>query len=419
MRVLIIGSGLLGVMTAYFLVREGHEVCVLDRQAGPGLETSFANGGMLTPSQANPWNEPGVLWRLVRYLGDEDSPLLLRLSALPSMLGWGFKFLRNSSPQRYHRSLMHNARIAEYSLRVLQQLRAQLNVPYDHGTQGTMKIFREQKELDTTAGFAERLHEYGVNFRLLDSTVAVEIEPAIAPVKDEIVGAAYYPDDEHGDAFQFCSAMSDFAQRAGAEFRFSTIVTELVRDGAAISSVRTTEEVLTADAYVLAAGSYSPLLAKTANLKIPVQPVKGYSVTTRLNGWAQPPRMPVIDESLHAGVTPLGDRLRSVGTAEFAGYDTSLNARRISNLLDLLIRIFPQYEPYFERTKVQEWTGLRPMTSDGVPILGHSPLQNLYLNTGHGHLGWSMCAGSGQAVAALISGKQPDIDLAPYNFDRF
>ena len=418
-RVLIVGSGLLGVMTAYFLSRDGHEVCVIDRQGGPGLETSYANGGMLTPSQANPWNEPGIFWRLLRYLGREDSPLLLRLSALPSLFGWGIEFLRNSTPERYHANLARNARIAEYSLKVLQNLRAEHKLPYDHGTEGTMKIFRERRALDTTAQLAEQLQQHGVQCHIIDTNAAIEVEPAIAPLKDEIVGAAFYPHDEHGDAFQFCAAMSDYAQQAGAEFRFNTTVTGLQGDPTAMTGVRTTSGVLTADAYVLAAGSHTPTLAKELELEIPVRPVKGYSVTTRLNGWSEPPKLPVIDEALHAGVTPLGDRLRSVGTAEFAGYDSRLNARRITNLLDLLVRIYPQYEPFLRRDSVQEWAGLRPMSSDGGPILGRSPVRNLFINTGHGHLGWSMCAGSGKAVADVIAGREPDIDMAPYNINRF
>ena len=250
--------------------------------------------------------------------------MLLRLSALPSLFGWGIDFLRNSTPERYHANLARNARIAEYSLKVLQNLRAEHKLPYDHGTEGTMKIFRERRALDTTAQLAEQLQQHGVQCHIIDTNAAIEVEPAIAPLKDEIVGAAFYPHDEHGDAFQFCAAMSDYAQQAGAEFRFNTTVTGLQGDPTAMTGVRTTSGVLTADAYVLAAGSHTPTLAKELELEIPVRPVKGYSVTTRLNGWSEPPKLPVIDEALHAGVTPLGDRLRSVGTAEFAGYDSRL-----------------------------------------------------------------------------------------------
>jgi D-amino-acid dehydrogenase len=419
MKILVIGSGLLGVTTAYFLARYGQEVMVLDRAEGVGVETSFANGGMLTPSQANPWNAPGMLWKILSWIGKDEAPLLLRPKALPSLSLWSMQFLRNSSQTRYMDNTLRNVRLANYSLRVLQSLREETEIRYEQSTRGTMKVFRDQRSIDRSAALAEKLVPHGVVHRVVDGAGAVKIEPALAPVSEKLVGGIHYPNDEAGDAYKFCRALSDRAAELGTEFLFYTEVLGFQHDGRRVLSVDLSHKRLEADVFVVAAGSYSPLLVKALGISLPISPVKGYSITLPLAKHKNRQRIPIVDDGLHAAVTPLGDRIRVAGTAEFTGYDKALREERIQNLFRLLRQVFPDYAADVDDSQTERWTGLRPMTVDGVPVLGRSSYENLYFNTGHGHLGWTMAAGSGKAVADLIVGDQVKIDLADYRFDRF
>ena len=419
MKAVVIGAGLLGVTTSYFLAKNGWQVQVIERESSAGLGTSFANGGMLTPSQAGPWNEPGILLRLLKYVGNEDSPLLIRPMGLPRMLGWGFQFVRNSSAERYYRNLILNATIANYSLAVQRTLRTQIPIRYDSSTVGTMKIFRDQHDFDVAARATESLRTQAIKCHLLDPNGAVDLEPVLAPIRKELIGAIYYPDDESGDAFKFCAGLADKAAEAGVAFKCATTAhTFHGRDGEIISLGTSAGEVR-GDAYVLAAGSYSVPLAKTLRLRLPITPVKGYSLSVATAGWAETPTIPLVDEALHAAVTPLGDRLRVAGTAEFSGYDSRIRPSRMSNLYNLVAKILPNCRDSLANSAAKEWAGLRPMSCDGVPLLGQTSIRNLFLNTGHGHLGWSMACGSGKAVADLITGRNPELDLNSYSVNRF
>ncbi len=419
MRILVVGSGLLGITTSYFLIRYGHEVVVVDRAEGPGMETSFANGGMLTPSQADPWNSPGVFWKALSWLGKEDAPLLLRPSALLSLSVWGPKFLRNSAWTRYTENTLRNVRLASYAVRMLRAIREETGIDYDQASRGTMKIFREQQSIDQVVALAAMLSDYGVNYRVLDSTGAVNIEPALAPIREKLAGAIHYTTDESGDAHKFCLALTPILASQGVQFHFNTTVSRFQYAGSRLSSAVTTQGRLEAEAFVITAGSYSPLLVKSLGIKLPIKPVKGYSITLPRGDWHDGPRLPIVDESLHAAVTPLGERIRVAGTAEFAGFDKTLTESRIKNLFSLLRQVFPDYASKLDESQAERWMGFRPMTVDGVPILGKSSFENLYFNTGHGHLGWSMSAGSAKAVADLITGKTPEIELSDYSLDRF
>jgi len=414
MRVVIVGSGLMGLVTAYFLRRDGADVCVVDRQDSAARETSFANGGMLHASQANPWNAPGIMWAALGMIGREDSPLLLRKTALPRLLRWGFSFVRQSSPERYAANIERNTRLANYSLSVMRELRAVEDLDYDFSGQGTLTIYRTQQEFDDAGRYAEQFSAGGVTFETLDRDGAVEIEPALKSIANDISGATYCPQDESGDAFKFCQHLQSVCQNNGVEFQFGVRATRLERDGDEITSVHTDSRRLRADAFVLSAGSFTPILTRTAGLRVPVQPVKGYSITAPVGEWAGPPRIPVIDEHLHAAVCPLGNRLRVAGTAEFAGYNQVLTKSRIDNLFQLLMALYPDYTPHLNEMVTDRWTGLRPVAPDGVGIMGRTRLKNLYLNTGHGHLGWTMAAGAGKAVAAEVSGVESEFDLADY-----
>lgn len=419
MHVVVIGSGLLGVSTAYWLRELGAAVTVIDRAPGPGRETSFANGALLTPSMADPWNAPGVLWKLLGWLGREDSPMLLRPTALPGLARWGLRFLRESSESRFRANTLANVRLAQYSLASLHALRAIDGMSFDHGAVGTLKLVRNARSFEEARAMAEWLATHGVASRALDRDATVELEPALQPIARELAGAIYFPGDEHGDAFRYCEALAKVATRRGVTFRYTTPVTALETNGGRIAAVRTQDGTLPVESVVVAAGSYSPQLLAPAGIRLPVAPVKGYSISAPLPAGLSGPRIPVLDGELHAVAVPLGASLRLAGTAEFAGHDLTLPAARIENLVHLLSRTYPEIAARVPRASIEPWTGLRPMSADGVPIVSRTPIENLYLNTGHGHLGWTMATGSGRALADLVMGRPPAIDLTPYALDRF
>jgi len=417
MKVLIVGSGLSGVTTAYALRCRGHEVTVLDREAGPARETSFANAALLTPSMAGPWNAPGC-WRvLLASLGRSDSAMQLRLKALPGLVGWGATFLRNSRTDTFHRNMQSNLRLAQYSLRVMHTWREVTRVEYSRATRGTLSIFRDQTALNLAVAAANRLSSEGVAFRSLSSGQTVELEPGLAPIARQLLGGIHYENDETGDAYQFSLALAEHARRLGVQFRFRSEVTSLQARAGRVLTVLSGQERFAADRYVVAAGSYSMPLLRRVGIHLPVRPVKGYSVTFERAPAPELLRIPVVDDQLHAVVVPLGAAIRLAGTAEFAGFDRTLNPARVRNLLALLQRILPRAR--FDSSMGRPWCGLRAMSADGVPLIGYTPLENLLVITGHGHLGWTMAAGSGQLLADLMSGEVPSVDPAPYDPRRF
>jgi D-amino-acid dehydrogenase len=419
MRVLVVGSGLLGLTTAYFLRREGADVCVVDRDDGPGRDTSFANGGLIHAGQASPWNDPDVMRQVLRTFGREHAALLVRMHALPRLWRWGISFLLQSRRVRFTANLARNARLAQYAIGVLKELREETTFDYDYSAGGIITVYRTAEELDSAQAYSDHFSRYGIEHRLLEQNEIAKLEPALVPVLDRFVGGLYFPGDESGDAFKFCCDLHRACERLGVEFRYRTRIKKLVTGKGLVVSADTDDHRLRADCFVLAAGSFTPLLAKTAGLRVPVEPVKGYSLTIPFGGWPQPPAVPVIDAHLHAALCPLGDRLRVAGTAEFAGYSRTLTKSRIDNLFELTRSVYPEFEPHIRHESTDRWTGLRPMTPDGVGVMGATPLSNLYLNTGHGHLGWTMAAGAGKAVAQQIVGAAAEFDLSEYGLDRF
>lgn len=417
MKALIIGSGLIGTTSAYFLARRGWEVTVLDRQDGPGQETSFANGALLTPSMPEPWNAPGS-WRvLLASLGRSDSPLQLRLGALPSLAGWGAAFLRNSSPQRYRRNTIKNLKLALHNLAVLRRLRQDIGLEYGCATSGTMRLFRDPAPLGRALEWAQSLRDEGLNHRPLTGGDLVAMEPALAPIAAELAGGIYYPDDEIGNAYKFCVGLAEHARRAGVDFRFRTPVTSIETRQGKVAAVRSGAEAFTADSYIVAAGSYSPLLLKELGIAVPVRPAKGYSLTFERPTPAMPFRIPVCDDDFHAVVVPLENVIRVAGTAEFTGYDLSLPEARIGNLVRLMRGVLPTWP--LDPTAAKPWCGLRPMAADGVPIIGPTPIGNLWINTGHGHLGWTLTVGSARLLSDLLTGNPPSVNPDDYALARF
>jgi D-amino-acid dehydrogenase len=417
MKVLVIGGGLIGLSSAYFLRRDGNDVTVIDRADGPGRECSFANGGLLTPGMAEPWNAPGCWRLLLKSLGRSDVAMQLRLRALPALAGWGIQFLRNSSATNFERNALSNLRLALHSLKVMHSLREETRIDYGHATSGSLKIFRSQAALDVAWGTAIRRLEKGALSKRLSAAETVRLEPTLAPIADDLAGSIHCAADESGDAYQFCVALADYAKEQGVHFRFKSEVTSLELGSGRVTAAICRQEQLIADRYVLAAGSYSTPLLRQVRVSLPVRPAKGYSVTIGVPEGHQPLSIPVIDDHWHAAVVPLKNAMRVAGTAEFAGYDLTLSQDCISNLMRLLHEILPKVQ--FDPTTVKPWCGLRPMSVDGVPIIGPTSIPNLWVNTGHGHLGWTMAAGSGQLLADLVSGKAPSINSAPYALTRF
>lgn len=416
MRVLVLGSGVIGTSVAYYLARAGHEVQVVDRQPGPALETSYANAGEVSPGYSAPWAGPGVPIKAIKWLLMHHSPLVIKPMLDLAMWRWSLSMLRNCTAARYRVNKGRMVRLAEYSRDCLQALRADIGIEYDERTQGTLQLFRTQKQLDGTAEDINILNEYGVPYQLLDRTGYLEYEPALADVQHKFVGALRLPGDETGDCFKFTNSLAQKAKELGVEFNFGVDIKALERNGNAITGVRTGNGLLTADRYVLALGSYSTPMLKPLGIHIPVYPVKGFSITVPITDASKAPESTIMDESYKVAVTRLGDRIRVGGTAQLSGYDLHLDESRRDTLNFVVSDLFPQGG---DLSRAEFWTGLRPMTPDGTPIIGDTPYDNLLLSTGHGTLGWTMAAGTGRVMADLISGKSPEIDMEGLTVARF
>ncbi|WP_158045277.1 D-amino acid dehydrogenase [Skermanella pratensis] len=416
MKVLVLGSGVIGVTSAYFLAKAGHEVTVVDRQPAAGLETSYGNAGEVSPGYSSPWAAPGLPFKAVKWLFMKNRPLVIWPKLDPAQWAWGLSLLRNCTAERYETNKARMVRIAEYSRDTLRDLRAEAGIRYDERAKGTLQLFRKQEQLDGTAADIAILKRFGVPFELLDRDGCIAAEPALALVRDKFAGGLRLTGDETGDCFKFTQALADRAKDLGVTFRYGVGIRHLAGDGRRITGVVTDQDELTADRYVVALGSYSPLLLKPLGIRIPVYPVKGYSITVPITDPAGAPESTVMDETYKVAVTRLGDRIRVGGTAELTGYDLTLRPSRRGPLDHVVTDLFPRGG---DVSRAEYWTGLRPMTPDGPPIIGPTPLANLYLNTGHGTLGWTMAAGSGRVLADMVSGRTADIDLEGMTIGRY
>ncbi len=416
MKVLVLGSGVIGVASAYYLARAGHEVEVVDRQPGPALETSFGNAGEVSPGYSSPWAGPGVPLKAIQWMLMQHSPLVIWPMLDPAMWRWGLQMLANCTERAYALNKSRMVPIAEYSRDCLKALRAETGIAYDDRAQGTLQLFRTQKQLDGIAGDVAVLKDYGVPFEVLDRAGFCRVEPALALTQDKFVGALRLPGDETGDCHIFSQRLAEMAKALGVVFRFDTTIQGLDAEGGAISGVRTSAGRLSADRYVLALGSHSPLWLKPLGLRIPVYPVKGYSITVPITDATGAPESTVMDETHKVAVTRLGDRIRVGGTAELAGYSLALREPRRATLEHVVTDLFPRGG---DVSRASFWCGLRPMTPDGTPIVGPTPVPNLLLATGHGTLGWTMAAGTGRVIADLVSGRQPDIDVTALAMSRY
>jgi len=416
MTVLVLGSGVIGTTIAYYLARAGEDVTVVDRQPGPGLETSYANAGEVSPGYASPWAGPGVPVKAIKWILMHHSPLIVKPMLDPAMWRWGFAMLRNCTEARYRVNKSRMVRLAEYSRDCLKALRAETGIAYDERALGTLQLFRTQKQLDGVGKDTQILDEYRVPYEVLDRAGYLRSEPALARVQEKFVGALRLPGDETGDCLLFTQRLADMAAGLGAKFRFDVEVTRLVREGERIVAVETSAGPMQADAIVVALGSHSPKWLNPVGVRIPVYPVKGFSITVPIRDAAAAPESTIMDETHKVAVTRLGDRIRVGGMAQLSGYDMALVARRRKTLEFVLTDLFPEGG---DLARTTFWTGLRPMTPDGTPVIGPTRLANLFLATGHGTLGWTMAAGTGRAMTDLLLGKRPEIDFEGLTVERY
>lgn len=416
--ILIIGGGLAGVTTLYELVARGRPAVLAEANGGLAEGTSWANAGMLTPSQADPWNSPGVWRHLLASLADPYAPMKIRPSAIPGLALWGLRFLHNSAPRPHRDATLASHALAAYSHVRLAALRAELDLQFDASDAGTMKVFESEAALAPSLAIARLLEPRGLRFELLKGDRIVEVEPALGAANARFTHALYYPDDGSGDARAFTRALGEHARRLGGEIRTGVAVSRLLTQGGRVVGAATPDGDIAADAIVLAAGTASPRLARTAGAGLAIKPAKGYSLTFRVADAGDLPRLPIVDEAAHAAVTPIGDRLRAAGTAEFAGNDARVTPARIDNLLRLLIRLYPKIAARCDPADGEPWAGLRPMSADGRPFIGRTRIEGLWTNAGHGHLGWTMAAGSASLLAQLLCGEEPGMDPTPYRANR-
>lgn len=413
MKVAVLGAGVIGTASAWYLSRAGHDVSVYDRQPAAGMETSFANGGQVSVSHAVPWANPQAPALALKWLLKEDAPLLFRPRLDPAQWRWGLAFLAECTPQRTRHNIRQLVALGLYSRQCLQALRRETGIEYDHLGRGILHLYTDVREFDAAVHAAGQMREFGLERRVKTPAECVAIEPALAAARPLLAGGTFTPEDESGDAHKFTQALAGRCARLGVRFHYGSTVERLLASGGAIEGIRTTRadgsaELLRADAYVLALGSYSPLLAGPAGVRLPVYPAKGYSVTMAVKDPARAPAVSLTDDGHKLVFSRLGERLRVAGTAEFTGYDTSINAVRCNAILKRALQLFPGAG---DAAQAQFWAGLRPSTPGNLPLIGRTRLKNLFLNTGHGTLGWTHACGSGAALADILCGKMPAVEF--------
>ena len=416
MKIVILGSGVIGTTSAWYLAAAGHEVTVLDRRQGPALETSFANAGEISPGYATPWAGPGVPAKAVKWLMMRHSPLRIRPHLDPAFWRFGLAMLRNCTAAAYEVNKGRMIPIAEYSRDMLKTLRAETGISYDERTRGTLQLFRTEKLMAGAPKDQKVLNALGVPNELLDPDGCIAAEPALARVREKFVGGLRLPNDETGDCFKFTNALRDLAAARGVDFRYGVKVERILAEAGRVTGIATAAGTVTGDAYVLALGSYSPLILKEHGIGLPVYPVKGYSLTVPITDASGAPESTVMDEKHKVAITRLGDRIRVGGMAELDGYSTDLHPSRRATLEHVVSDLYPAGG---DARAGAFWAGHRPMTPDGPPVIGRAKFSNLWLNTGHGTLGWTMACGSGAVLADLVSGRAPAIDARPLGLERY
>jgi D-amino-acid dehydrogenase len=413
-KVLVLGAGVVGVTSAWYLAEAGHEVTVVDRQPQAGLETSFANGGQISASHAEPWAKPAMVPKILRWLGREDAPLLFRPRTELAQWRWAFGFLGECIPGRFERNCRALAGLAAYSRGCLRALRHRTGLRYDQLSRGILHFATDGHDFEVLARSAEAMRALGIERQVKSAPECLALEPALRESQDPVAGGVYAPDDESGDARRFTQELAQLAAARGVKFHFNHSIQALGAAAGEVKGVLTDKGEMAADAYVVALGSYSPLLLDPIGIRVPVYPLKGYSVTLQLGPEHAPlaPMVSLTDEARKIVISRLGNRLRAAGTAELAGYDTGVNAVRCAAIARRLRELFPALGGI---TQYESWAGLRPATPSNVPIIGRTRLANLFLNTGHGTLGWTLACGSAAALADLVSGRRPEVAFRFHN----
>lgn len=416
MRVLILGSGVTGTSLAYYLAKKGFQVTVIDRQSGPALETSYGNAGQVSPGYASPWAAPGVPLKALKWLPQKHAPLAVHATADCSQYRWMMQMLLNCTATRYTINKERMVRLSEYSRDCLDQLRKETGISYEERTLGTTQLFRTQQQLDASAKDIKVLKESGVPYEVLDRAGIIKVEPALAPVINKLTGALRLPNDETGDCYLFTTRLAKMAEELGVNFKFNSTIERLDIRNNQINGVWVNSELIQADQYVLCLGSYTAKLLATVGINAPIYPLKGYSLTVPIINPNMSPVSTILDESYKVAITRFDNRIRVGGMAEIAGFDLALNPRRKQTLEMVTKDLYPQGG---DMAQAEFWTGLRPATPDGTPIIGETSIKNLYLNTGHGTLGWTMAAGSGRYLSDILAGQQPEISTEGFAISRY
>ena len=412
MRTLVLGAGVIGTTTAYYLAKSGHQVDVLERHPEAARDASFANGGVLHASDAEPWSRPGMPRLVLGWLGKEDAPMLLRLRALPSMWRWGIDFVRHCTIEQYRRALAANLRLAQHTLAIMDAIRLDTGIEYDSAQRGMLRIYTRQEALDKNATECALQAALGLVYEIADATRCVALEPALAPIRSAIVGGIYAPRDEQGDCQKFTVGLRRHCERnLGVKFHFGTNISRIARSGDRVKHVETDGGRFTADRFIVALGSYSSPLLSPVGVRVSIYPAKGLTVTVSDQAWPEGPKMPVMDDTRLFGLNHIGNYYRLSGSVEFGGWDATPNPARVNALVANAFNVFPDFRRCYDPHTAKVWAGLRPMPSSGSPYIGATKLKNLVLNCGHGHLGWTLACGSSQLVADIVSTRTPAIDM--------
>lgn len=415
MRVIVLGSGVIGVASAYYLAQQGAEVTVLDRQSGPAEETSFGNAGQISPGYSTPWAAPGIPFKAVKWMFQHHAPLAINLDGSMWQLQWMAQMLKNCNPQSYAVNKERMMRVAEYSRDCLRELRKDTGINYENRAKGTLQLFRKEAQMEAVQRDISVLQECGVSYELLNGNELGRVEPALANTQDKLVGGLHLPNDETGDCYLFTNALAQIAKELGVNFQFNQNVEKLIVEGDEIKGVQVNGKVLTADRYVLAFGSYSRDFLKPLDLQLPVYPVKGYSLTIPIIDPAFAPQSTVLDETYKIAITRFDQRIRVGGMAELSGFNLGLNDDRRATLQMVTQDLFPGGD----MAQASFWTGLRPMTPDSTPIIGATRFKNLFLNTGHGTLGWTMACGSGKLISDIVLNHKTEISTDGLSIQRY
>ncbi len=409
MTTVVLGAGVVGTATAWYLKKAGHDVIVVDRQAEAGMETSWGNGGVIHASEVEPWSQPGMPLKIIKWLGQENAPLLLRYGAIPHMWRWGIEFARNCTLKKFRANAISNLDLALHSLKSLQEIGAEADIKYDRAARGVIKIYRSGDSLDIAQGSADYLAKHGLLFERIAPDRCVALEPALQDTKSTLAGGLYFARDEVGDCNKFTQGLAAACAARGVCFHYGETVRAIETAGGRVVEVTTNKGRISADIVVVALGSFTAPLLATLGIRVPIYPVKGISITFPQGIWNSAPEIPVIDDSKLFGLVPIGDRMRISGSAEITGYDTVPAMARAQAIIDNASFTFPEIKRHLDLSKARIWAGLRPVSPAGTPIIGRTRVEGLWINAGHGHLGWTLACGSGRVAADLINGRNPGI----------